>query len=273
MGWGDRLGCAQGITRVLRTLSFALVASFALAGCATSTAPYSLPTPTGSAGTYRPPPGPNHFTTAARGPVHSELFACNGGGGSNVGEIGYRGEVVLYSPYIDTPAGALLRLPVERACLSSGFGWRSSMGGNGRQHNGVDLANTNGGYIYAAGDGRVVRADYRGGYGNTLELDHGHGVHTLYAHLFEIDGNLQPGSRVTAGQPVARMGSTGNATGVHLHYEVWVDGLLVDPLNYGRPPVYVSHPQAEPLPLPDEADEEDVEYEEDEAYVQEKPAY
>ena len=130
--------------------------------------------------------------------------------------------------------------------MSSGFGWRGALE-SGRQHNGLDLANPNGGFIYAAGDGRVTYADYRGGYGNVVEIDHGRGVRTLYAHLSEIDQRLRPGDRVSAGAPIARMGITGNATGVHLHYEVWIDGLLVDPLHYGRPPIYVSAPAPEPV--------------------------
>ena len=73
-------------------------------------------------------PAPNIFATAPRAPVHSELFACNGGSGANIGVIGTRGEAFYYTPYIDTPAGALLRYPAEAACLSSGFGWR---GGDG----------------------------------------------------------------------------------------------------------------------------------------------
>lgn len=232
---------------MVRQSVLALVAATALTGCATSAATYSAPIsyPTSPA---RPPApaGPSIYETAAFASVHSELIACNGGGGSNIGEIGYRGESVLYTPYMDTPAGALLRNPTEGACLSSGFGWRGALG-SGRQHNGLDLANRNGGFIYAAGDGRIRYADYRGGYGNVVEIDHGNGVRTLYAHLSEIDQRLRPGDSVRAGAPIARMGMTGNATGVHLHYEVWIDGLLVDPLHYGRPPVYVSAPLREPV--------------------------
>ena len=109
----------------------------------------------------------------------------------------------------------------------------------GRIHNGLDLANPNGGFVYAAADGWVAAAGWRGGYGLVLELDHGRGVRTMYAHLSEIDPNLRPGVFVAAGAAVARMGATGNATGVHLHYEVTVDGLQVDPLAYGMQPAPV----------------------------------
>lgn len=233
---------------MVRKYALALIAALALAGCAASGGTYSAPIAYPSAA--RPPPrGPNIYDSAPSAPVFSELIACNGGNGSNLGEIGYRGEALLYTPYIETPAGALLRNPTEGACLSSGFGWRGALE-SGRQHNGLDLANPNGGFIYAAADGRIAYADYRGGYGNVVEIDHGRGVRTLYAHLSEINQNLRPGDSVRAGAPVARMGMSGNATGIHLHYEVWVDGLLVDPLHFGRPPVYVSAPAPEPVLLP-----------------------
>jgi len=234
---------------VVRAFAFLLVAG--LAGCATSApAPiYRQP----STPSYQPPPsyGPSVYDSAGRAPVHSMLIACNRANGSNIGEVNYDYSLVQYTPYLDTPAGPLLRAPTEGACLSSGFGYRGSLD-RGRQHNGVDLANPNGGYIYAAGEGVIAFADYRGGFGNTIEIDHGRGVRTLYAHMAEFDTRLQRGARVYAGQPIGRMGMTGNATGVHLHYEVFVDGLLVDPMHYGRPPVYVSAPAPDIAYLPDE---------------------
>lgn len=213
---------------MLRNLALGFVAALALAGCAVSNTSYPRPT-------ARLPSQPNIYTAAPRASLHSELFACNSRG-ANIGEIGARGESMLYTPYIFTPAGALLRNPTESACLSSGFGWRGTAEGGGRIHNGLDLANPNGGFVYAAADGWVASAGWRGGYGLVLELDHGRGVRTTYAHLSEIDPNLRPGVFVASGSAVARMGATGNATGVHLHYEVNVDGLLVDPLGYGLQP-------------------------------------
>lgn len=233
---------------MVRESALALCAALALAGCASSGAPYAAPISYPSPPREPPPLGPNIYDAAPHAVVFSELIACNRGNGSNVGEIGYRYEALQYTPYIDTPAGPLLRNPTEGACLSSGFGWRGTLG-DGRQHNGLDLANANGGFIFAAGDGRIAFADYRNGYGNVVEIDHGRGVRTLYAHLSEINQRLRPGERVSAGEAIARMGMTGNATGVHLHYEVWVDGLLVDPLHYGRPPIYISAPTPQPMPI------------------------
>jgi murein DD-endopeptidase MepM/ murein hydrolase activator NlpD len=207
-----------------------LAALWVLAACATSPgAPIARHYPPAP---YNAPPAGDIYASAPFAPLHSELFACNSYG-SNLGEIGERGEARAYTPYMFTNAGALLRNPTERACLSSGFGWRNAMGGEGREHTGLDLANAGGGFVYAAADGWVAFAGWRGGYGNVLELDHGQGVRTLYAHLADIDARLQPGMFIPARAPVARMGMTGNATGVHLHYEVSVDGLRVDPLHYG----------------------------------------
>jgi murein DD-endopeptidase MepM/ murein hydrolase activator NlpD len=213
---------------MLRSLALGFAAALALAGCAVSNTPYPRPS-------VDTPPQPNLYTSAPHAVLHSELFACNSWG-ANIGEIGERGESVLYTPYIFTPAGALLRNPTESACLSSGFGWRGSAEGGGRVHSGLDLANPHGGFVFAAGEGWVAHAGWRGGYGLVLEIDHGRGVRTMYAHLSEIDPNLRRGVFVAAGAAVARMGATGNATGVHLHYEVTVDGLQVDPLAYGAEP-------------------------------------
>jgi len=224
----------------MRRIAFSLIAALALAGCASVEDSVLRGQPQAYA-QPRPAPTPNIYMSALRAPLHSELFACNTWG-SNLGLIGQRGEATNYTPYMETPAGSLLRNPTEGACMSSGFGWRGVASGGGRQHSGVDLANPNGGYVYAAGEGWIVSADWRSGFGNFIEIDHGRGVRTRYAHLAEIDPNLHPGDRIAAGTPMGRMGMTGNATGVHLHYEVMVDGLLVDPLNYGLPPQYQTTP-------------------------------
>ena len=230
---GADIACSLSGYELAMVTRLALGAMLALAGCAT--APQAV-YPRPAAAAPATPTGPNIFTNAPRAPLHSELFACNGGGGSNIGAVGPRGEAKYYTPYIHTPAGALLRNPTDSACLSSGFGWRGTADGGGRQHSGVDLANPDGGFVYAAGDGWISLVEWRGGYGLVIEIDHGNGVRTLYAHLNEADPSLRSGMPVAAGAAIARMGATGNATGVHLHYEVSVDGLKVDPLNYGAEP-------------------------------------
>lgn len=220
--------------------AFVGLLALAASACATpENAVYPRP-PVATPPPYAHPQAPNPFATAPSAEVHSELFVCNYAS-ANLGEIGDRGQSLRYSPYMLTPAGALLRNPTQSACLSSGFGWRASAGGGGREHTGLDLANPNGGFVYAAGAGRIAAVGWRGGYGLVVEIDHGAGVRSFYAHLSEVDPRLRAGVHVPAGAPIARMGMSGNATGVHLHYEVSVDGLRVDPLAYGQPePVVVT---------------------------------
>lgn len=102
----------------------------------------------------------------------------------------------------------------------------------GRTHNGIDIAGDrcNGKPALAACDGVVVRADWYGGYGNCVIIDHGNGVQTLYAHLSAF--SVQVGDIVAAGDEVGKIGSTGNSTGPHLHFEVHVDGEIVNPLIF-----------------------------------------
>ena len=184
------------------------------------------------------PPAPmRNYAYAPRAPLLSALQTCNAYG-SNLGQVSETGEALDYRPYIYTQAGPLLRTPTENACLSSGFGFRGAATGGGREHTGIDLAQAGGSYIFAAGAARVYDAGLRGGYGYVVELDHGSGVHTLYAHLADINPAVSRGADVAAGQAIGFMGMSGNATGVHLHYEVIIDGLKVDPLHYGvEPPV------------------------------------
>jgi len=118
--------------------------------------------------------------------------------------------------------GALAR-PTS-GLLVSGFGPRGR-----RFHTGLDLAGTLGSTVVAARAGRVTFAGWaEGGYGFLVVVAHGGGVRTLYAHLESVTVAL--GARVSTGAPVGLMGATGHATGPHLHFEVRVHGLAVDPL-------------------------------------------
>jgi murein DD-endopeptidase MepM/ murein hydrolase activator NlpD len=84
----------------------------------------------------------------------------------------------------------------------------------------------------ATAAGRVTIADYNGGYGNMVEVDHGNGLTTRYAHLSSY--SVTPGQWIDAGAPVGRVGSTGRSTGSHLHYETRIDGEPVDPVRFLR---------------------------------------
>ncbi len=109
-------------------------------------------------------------------------------------------------------------------------GWISSPYGmrNGAMHEGIDIAADHGQLIRAVKDGRVVFAGPRGTYGDTVIIDHGSGLRTLYAHNSRL--LVSEGQRVLAGQPIARVGSTGRSTGPHLHLEVLLNGVPFDPL-------------------------------------------
>jgi murein DD-endopeptidase MepM/ murein hydrolase activator NlpD len=99
-----------------------------------------------------------------------------------------------------------------------------------RPHEGIDVAAPMGAPIIAPASGTVTKVGRENGYGNVLEIDHGNGIVTRYAHCSRID--VRQGQRVTRGQPVAAVGSTGLSTGPHLHYEIHINGKIVDPLTY-----------------------------------------
>jgi murein DD-endopeptidase MepM/ murein hydrolase activator NlpD len=96
-------------------------------------------------------------------------------------------------------------------------------------HPGVDIAGQTGQPVFATAEGTVKEAEYDGGYGNLVVLDHGFGLETRYGHLSAF--TVHKGDHVTRGQMIGRVGSTGHATGPHLHYEVLANGKLLNPLQ------------------------------------------
>jgi murein DD-endopeptidase MepM/ murein hydrolase activator NlpD len=127
-------------------------------------------------------------------------------------------------PLITPVAGAAF----ER---SSGFGARvDPFTGRYAFHPGVDWSGPTGAIVRSTAPGIVVWADYRGGYGKMVEINHGYGLHTRYAHLSSILVNV--GTRVGEGAPVGKLGSTGRSTGPHVHYEIWYDDVVRNPRNF-----------------------------------------
>jgi len=116
--------------------------------------------------------------------------------------------------------------------ISSGFGWRRNpFGGRGSEHHsGVDIPARTGTQIRATGGGRVTFSGWRNGYGNTIVIDHGNGIQTLYAH--NSRNRVSVGQRVERGDIIGYVGSTGRSTGPHLHYEVIVNGTAVNPVPF-----------------------------------------
>jgi murein DD-endopeptidase MepM/ murein hydrolase activator NlpD len=130
----------------------------------------------------------------------------------------------------------LLRKPMTGGTLSSGFGMhRHPLLGYSRMHTGVDWSANLGTPVYAAGDGEVVTAAWSGGDGNTVRLANGVGYVTGYAHLQDIAAGLYSGVHVEQGQVIGVVGSTGVASGPHLHYEVLIADRYVDPLRVKLP--------------------------------------
>ncbi len=158
------------------------------------------------------------------------LGVCPGISVSNAPPTEPNGRLLNYSPLTVVRGVMLARAPVE-ACLSSGFGRRS--GGAGSVHEGIDLYTGAPRAVLAGGDGRVVSIAETKGYGLMVAIDHGDGVSSRYAHLSSVSPTLRAGLRVLAGETIARTGKSGNATAVHLHYEILIDGRPVDPLRAG----------------------------------------
>lgn len=139
-------------------------------------------------------------------------------------------------------AKAFLRSPVEFSRVSSGFGRRfHPIFRNWRAHTGVDFAAGHGTRVLATADGIVIAAGLRGGYGKAVEIRHGSGITTLYAHLSGFAKGVRTGARVAQGDPIGFVGATGFATGPHLHYEFKMGGVHQDPMR-------VALPKAEPVP-------------------------
>lgn len=134
--------------------------------------------------------------------------------------------------------GTLLRTPLDVVRISSHFGYRKKhpVHGYGRMHKGVDFAASTGTPIYSAGDGIVEFIGWKNGYGRFLLIKHNSTLSTAYAHASKFAKNIKKGSKVKQGQVIAYVGSTGHATGPHLHYEVRINGKQVNPMKFKSTP-------------------------------------
>ena len=114
---------------------------------------------------------------------------------------------------------------------ASGFGWRvDPVYQTRRFHQGMDFSAPKGTPVYVTGDGIVTKAGYEQGYGNIIYVDHGHGYTTRYAHLSKF--KVKKGMKVTRGTEIGLVGNTGKSTGPHLHYEVHLNGKVMNPMHY-----------------------------------------
>ena len=127
----------------------------------------------------------------------------------------------------------MMRTPLQNfRRVSSNYGYRvHPIAGYRKMHQGMDFAASTGTPIIAPADGVVVEARRWGGYGNWIRVRHSNGLETGYAHLSRFASGMRAGQRVTQGQVIGYVGSTGNSTGPHLHYEMWRNGQRINPAS------------------------------------------
>lgn len=147
-----------------------------------------------------------------------------------------------YTPQGNSMRKAFIRTPVDFARISSHFNpnRKHPVLHKIRAHKGTDYAASTGTPIKATGDGKVIHAGIKGGYGKTIMIQHGQSITTLYAHMSNFAKGIKLGSRIRQGQIIGYVGSTGLASGPHLHYEFQVAGVHKNPVS-------VPLPQAEPI--------------------------
>jgi murein DD-endopeptidase MepM/ murein hydrolase activator NlpD len=168
--------------------------------------------------------GASGHTTAAAAALAGDAPAASGAG---CGSTGAGGAV--------SATGWSLPLDPGTYTLTSGYGPRRSLtGGTSTFHAGLDLGALSGTPIRAVADGTVTFAGRNGGYGNLVTIHTAPNVDTYYAHQVEGGIRVAAGDTVTAGQLIGAVGTTGDSTGPHLHFEVRVDGATVDPLPFLR---------------------------------------
>ena len=142
-----------------------------------------------------------------------------------------------YTPNGESMRKEFLRMPVDFARISSHFNLnrKHPILHTIRAHKGTDYAAARGTPIKASGDGKVIFAGRKGGYGNTVILQHGQAYQTLYAHMHNFGKGVRVGTRVRQGQIIGYVGTTGLSTGPHLHYEFYVNGVVRNPMTVELP--------------------------------------
>lgn len=146
------------------------------------------------------------------------------------------GETSYYNPQGESMLGTFLRSPVEFSRISSRFGRRKHpILKKWRAHKGVDYAASRGTPIRATADGKIIHAGNKGGYGKTVILRHADRFSTLYGHMNGFAKSIRRGGKVKQGDVIGYIGSTGLATGPHLHYEFRLDGVHRNPLTFKTP--------------------------------------
>ena len=189
-----------------------LIAGLAMAGlCACS----SRPMPAASY-PQDPVPAQPRTTPVAQGTFQPDYYlrACTPSF-SNRPDTDASGRILGYNALVVANGVLLAASPVNGACMTSGFGPRF-----GSMHKGIDLQAKPAVTVYSAAPGRILEVSQQTGFGNQVLIGHGNGVYTRYAHLANFTRGLAPGQEIGFGQPLGLMGRTGNATAIHIHYEI-----------------------------------------------------
>ncbi|WP_354336708.1 peptidoglycan DD-metalloendopeptidase family protein [Pseudomonas kilonensis] len=175
--------------------------------------------------------------SVGNGPILSARFTNRGKTYTAVRYTNKQGNSSYYTADGNSMRKAFIRTPVDFARISSKFsaGRKHPILNKIRAHKGVDYAAPRGTPIKAAGDGKVLLAGRRGGYGNTVIIQHGNTYRTLYGHMQGFAKGVKTGGTVKQGQVIGYIGTTGLSTGPHLHYEFQVNGVHVDPLGQKLP--------------------------------------
>lgn len=175
--------------------------------------------------------------SVGNGPILSARFTNRGKTYTAVRYTNKQGNSSYYTADGNSMRKAFIRTPVDFARISSRFsvGRKHPILNKIRAHKGVDYAAPRGTPIKAAGDGKVLLAGRRGGYGNTVIIQHGNTYRTLYGHMQGFAKGVKTGGSVKQGQVIGYIGTTGLSTGPHLHYEFQVNGVHVDPLGQKLP--------------------------------------
>lgn len=182
------------------------------------------------------------------GPIVAAEFVNNGKLYQAVRYTDHSGEGTYYSPDGHSLKKAFIRTPVQFTRISSPFNMQRQhpILHTIRAHKGVDYAAPSGTPVKAAGQGKVAFVGRKGGYGNTIVIQHGQKYTTLYAHLSKFASSLKSGHAIKQGQIIGYVGSTGLASGPHLHYEFRINGVHHNPLT-------VPLPHSEGVPVQDKS--------------------
>ena len=171
------------------------------------------------------------------GPVHDmpvsglieDMDAVQGQLAASGGQLSVL-EALLFDRQLERSA-VPSRSPVASSYVTSGFGTRADPFSGGRSyHRGIDFRARHGDPVMAVADGVISYSGWRTGYGNVVEVDHGNGYVTRYAH--NTRNTVRVGDLVRSGQEVAKAGSTGRSTGTHVHFEVWENGRVLNPRRF-----------------------------------------